>query len=275
MLIKMSLPKESDPQSLVETQDPKEPLGKKKQSQTKPLLNWKVFWWFLRGILEKKQGCLINNLLNLAAYFQNQHLKPKNLTRRVATLKAKWILVPWIGGLFLLDVCFNPTGGALGLKTWAPNWAWESKLGKCRLLEICEDLLGGTRKNTRPNHRQTQGASQSVNTFTVGTISVEIGKGCARRISISPFWLSPVWIHGNSQQRGTTATQKVQWLPWRTSHLVRPRPAELRFFCHESIALPRSLSDFQPRLSPTACTITWHACNKWRVNEPLLKCRGV
>lgn len=37
---------------------------------------------------------MLNNLLNLAAYFQNQHLKPKNLTRRVATWKAKWILVP-------------------------------------------------------------------------------------------------------------------------------------------------------------------------------------
>ena len=38
MLIKMSLPKESDPQSLVETQDPKEPLGKKKtESNQTPL----------------------------------------------------------------------------------------------------------------------------------------------------------------------------------------------------------------------------------------------
>ena len=54
MLIKMSLPKESDPQSLVETQDPKEPLGKKKQSQTKPLLNWKVFLMILKGDSWKK-----------------------------------------------------------------------------------------------------------------------------------------------------------------------------------------------------------------------------
>ena len=124
MLIKMSLPKESDPQSLVETQDPKEPLGKKKQSQTKPLLNWKVFLMILKGYSWKKQGCLINNLLNLAADFQNQ--KPAVEAQKIS--RGEWLSWRrsgfWCLGLavgFFLAFASTQLGGALGLKIWAPQ----------------------------------------------------------------------------------------------------------------------------------------------------------
>ena len=68
---------------------------------------------------------------------KDQHLKPKKSHEASGYLEGEVDF-----GALDLAVCFNPTGGGVGVEDLGPPTG-ESKLGRCRLLEICEDLFGG------------------------------------------------------------------------------------------------------------------------------------
>ena len=155
-------------------------------------------------------------MLKKPVQFGRRFPKPNTWSPKIS--RGEWL--PWRrSGFWCLGLAV--WGGLWGWRLGPPNWAWESKLGKCRLLEICEDLLGGM-PISLANHRQTQGASQSVNTFTVGTVQTRFPrrisiastclpcKGCARRISIR----HSDWVRYGPME---TANREELWLQSRAN----------------------------------------------------------